>query len=758
MSNTGMVNSMEDYEFPLFVFHEGNNFEAFNFFGAHKGVKDGKEGVYFRVWAPHAKSVSIIGDFNNWDRNRHPMYQLSDKSVWEIFLEGVENFFAYKYSIESNHYSISEKADPYGTHMELRPNTATKYFDIDGYEWGDKAWYEHKANMNIYQSPMNIYEAHLGSWKQYQDGSPFDYVKFAEEMSAYLKDMGYTHLELMPLAEYPFDGSWGYQVIGYYAPTSRYGTPADFMKMIDIFHQNGIAVILDWVPAHFPKDQAGLFEFDGTDCYEYSDPLKKEHASWGTRVFDYGKGEVRSFLISNAIYWIEKFHVDGLRVDAVASMLYLDYDRKEYRPNKDGGIENYEAIEFLQKLNSAVFARNPDVLMIAEESTAWPKVTKPVDSGGLGFNFKWNMGWMNDTLDYMRTDPIYRAGNHGKLTFSFYYAFSENYILPISHDEVVHGKASLFGKMSSPTMEGKFASDRAFIAYMTAHPGKKLNFMGTELAQVIEWNYTKEIDWLLLQYDSHSRMHEFFKEINHFYLTNSPFWKNDDSWEGFKWISADDYTQSVIAFRRIDNSDPDDPNELIVVCNFVPVRRVDYRIGVPYAGTYQQVFSTDELKYGGSGEIDNGKIKSREFSMHGYDNSIELDIPGLSVMYFKYIPEKKRSKAKKNTVIDIPAADVEETVSEKPKRTRRKKAEASAEKNAEVTESTAPVTAEEKPKRTRRKAAAKTGQNGQVTDVPAEEKPKTRRTSRKKAETETAVEEETVRLPRVRKNKSKSKA
>ena len=686
MSENKKNSSIGDYDFPLFVFHEGSNCEAFNFFGAHKGVKDGREGVYFRVWAPNAKSVSLVGDFNNWDRRKNPMYRLDDPTVWEIFIEGVEQYFAYKYSVETSHMSVVDKADPYGTHMELRPNTATKYFDIDSYEWHDQKWYEYKKKTNIYKSPMNIYEAHLGSWKQYEDGSPFDYVKFAHEMSDYLKDMGYTHLELMPLAEYPYDGSWGYQVIGYYAPTSRYGTPEQFMQMIDIFHQNGIGVILDWVPAHFPKDAAGLFEFDGDCCYEYADPLKKEHAAWGTRVFDYGKGEVRSFLISNAVYWIEKFHVDGLRVDAVASMLYLDYDRREWRPNKNGGHENLEAIEFLQKLNTTVFSRNPDVLMIAEESTAWPMVTKPADVGGLGFNFKWNMGWMNDTLSYMRTDPIYRAGDHGKLTFSFFYAFSENFILPISHDEVVHGKASLYGKMSSGTMEGKFASQRAFASYMIAHPGKKLNFMGNDFAQVIEWNYEKELDWMLLGFETHRKMNDFYRDLNNLYKNTPAFWHDDDSWDGFKWICADDYTQSVISFRRIDNSDPEKPAEIIVVCNFVPVKRSDYRIGVPYEGTYEQIFSTDDVKYGGSGEVDNGKIKTKEYSMHGCDYSISLTIPGLSAMFFKYVPPKRRKKTGEKIDVTETAA-VKETASKKTaKKTASKASAAKKQTSAKKTE------------------------------------------------------------------------
>ena len=641
-------------DLPVYLFKQGNNCEAYRYFGAHMETRAGEAGVVFRVWAPHAVAISVVGDFNSWKPGSHPMRKVDGDSVWELFIPGMKEYDVYKYCVTTRAGDLVYKADPYAFHAETRPSNGSKVYDISGFAWHDDAWQAAQKKADVINSPMNIYEMHAGSWKMKEGGKPYNYSELADELIPYITEMGYTHVELLPVMEYPFDGSWGYQVTGYFAPTSRYGTPKDLMAFVDKLHAAGIGVIMDWVPAHFPKDQFGLYNFDGEACYEDPNPKRGEHKEWGTMVFDFGRSEVQSFLISSALYWLEQYHIDGLRVDAVASMLYLDYNRKqgEWEPNKDGGKENLEAVAFLRKLNDTVLGRHPHKYMIAEESTAWPMVTKPASDGGLGFNFKWNMGWMNDTLDYMRTDPIYRAGNHGKLTFSFFYAFSENYILPISHDEVVHGKASLFSKMSSGTMEGKFASMRAFIAYMYAHPGKKLNFMGTELAQVIEWNYEEELDWLLLGFETHLKMHEFFKDINHLYLESKPLWHDDDSWDGFKWICADDYTQSVISFRRINTSEQGKHDEIIIVCNFVPVTRTDYKIGVPYEGTYEQILSTDDLKYGGSGEVDNGRIKAEEYSMHGYDYSISLTIPGLSAMYFRYVPPKKRAK-KSDTVIDV---------------------------------------------------------------------------------------------------------
>ena len=595
----------------------------------------------FRVWAPNAAAISVVGDFNGWNENANPMYTIAN-GVWQIEIENVKNFDGYKYAITSPDGRVTLKSDPYARHFETAPANASKVYACDDYEWGDGEWIAAQNEKDIMNSPVNIYELHLGSWQRFEDGNTYDYVTAAKEISKYVKKMGYTHIELMPLTEHPFEGSWGYQVTGYFAPTSRFGTPKDFKKFVDIMHAAGIGVILDWVPAHFPKDEFGLYRFDGTPCYEYADDRKGEHKEWGTCVFDYGRVEVMNFLISSATFWIKEYHIDGLRVDAVASMLYLDYGRNggEWLPNSYGGREHLEAIELLRQVNSAAFAANSKVMMIAEESTAWPMVTKPASDGGLGFNFKWNMGWMNDMLRYMSLDPFFRKHNHDCLTFSFFYAFSENFVLPISHDEVVHGKCSLINKMPGEYNQ-KFDNLRAFYAYMMAHPGKKLLFMGQEFAQFIEWKYDSPLDWLLLDYDAHSKMHNYVKDLNKFYLKNNQFWEIDYSWEGFSWISNDDYNQSIISFRRINKNG----DEIICVCNFVPVDRHDYRIGVPVEGNYKNVFSSAEQKYGGSGGVAES-YKSEKVAMHGYENSISIDIPALSVTYYK-VP-KKRKNAKNN--------------------------------------------------------------------------------------------------------------
>ena len=619
-----------EHEVPVYFFHEGSNAQAYNYFGAHRVSA---EAVVFRVWAPHAKAVSVVGDFNAWDEARDLMRPVENSGgVWEATVRGVQLYDAYKYHIETADGRVAMKSDPYGVHMETRPGTATKYYELENcYDWTDDAWRASRAGQNDYCSPVNIYEVHAGSWKQYPDGNFYSYRALAEELVPYVKKMGYTHIEFMPLSEYPFDGSWGYQVTGYFAATSRYGTPADLMYLIDTCHKAGLGVILDWVPAHFPKDANGLYEFDGEPLYEYADPRKGEHYAWGTRVFDFGKNEVRSFLLSSAEFWLREYHVDGLRIDAVASMLYLDYDRSDgqWIPNKYGGNENLEAVEFLQKLNESVFRDFPNALMIAEESTAWPMVSRPVYAGGLGFNFKWNMGWMNDILRYFSLDGFFRKYNHDCITFSLFYAFSENFVLPISHDEVVHGKKSLIDKIPATTTRRSPAC--ACLGYMMAHPGQQLVFMGQEFGQFLEWNYEKGLDWLLLDYPKHRALQDYTRALNLFYKKNRPLWEVDDSWEGFSWISSDDKDNSVIAFRRIDAAG----KELIAVCNFTNVERQEYRIGVPKKGYYKVVFNSDDTAYGGNGGGDRDRLHTEAVNMHGFEQSLSLTLPPLSTIYLK---------------------------------------------------------------------------------------------------------------------------
>ncbi len=626
-----MASIPKEYELPVYLFHSGKNAEAYRFLGAHK-LKNGRH--VFRVWAPHAIAVSVCGDFNNWNENEAPMKRINKEGLWETEIDGVKQYDCYKYAITTQNGRVLMKADPYAFHSETRPGTASKVYAPGGFEWTDGAWMSRRKTQDILKQPVNIYEIHFGSWKLHEDGSFYSYREMAAALVPYVQQMGYTHIEMMPILEHPFDGSWGYQVTGYFAPTSRYGTPDDLMYFINACHNAGIGVILDWVPAHFPKDAHGLYEFDGQCLYEYQDLRKGEHKEWGTRVFDYGKEEVRSFLISSAVYWLREFHFDGLRVDAVASMLYLDYGRQDgdWVRNQYGGNENLEAVDFLRELNTAVFREVDNPMMIAEESTAWPMITMPPDVGGLGFNFKWNMGWMNDMLRYTALDPFFRKDNHSCITFSFFYAFSENFILPISHDEVVHGKRSLIDKMPGD-YDMKFDGARLFLAYMMAHPGKKLLFMGSEFGQFKEWDYESGLDWLLLDYEKHKRLQDFSKALNRFYKETPALWQNDYSWEGFQWISSDDNANSVIAFRRIAS----DKKEMIAVFNFTPVEHADYRIGVPEAGTYKVVFDTSLKKYGGKKARLSGTYKSRKKPMHGCDQSIALHLGGLSAVYLEKI-------------------------------------------------------------------------------------------------------------------------
>ncbi|MCH5198496.1 MAG: 1,4-alpha-glucan branching protein GlgB [Oscillospiraceae bacterium] len=620
-------------EVPLYLFHQGTNNCAYEYFGSH--TRD--DGAVFRVWAPNAECVSLTGEFNGWNEDSHIMTRLDD-GTWEIFVSGIKQYDSYKYCVTGADGKKRMKADPFAFHSETRPANASKFYDIEGFRWTDGKYYKKLEKKNIYASPMNIYELHLGSWKRHSDLNPYSYRDMADALSEYLKEMNYTHVELLPVMEHPFDGSWGYQVTGYFSVTSRFGTPHDFMYFVDKLHAAGIGVILDWVPAHFPKDAHGLYEFDGTRLYEYSDDLKNEHKDWGTRVFDYGKNEVVSFLTSSAHFWFDKYHIDGLRVDAVASMLYLDYGRQNggWRPNIYGGRENLEAVSFLRYLNESIFRDYPKALMIAEESTAWPLVTRPASSGGLGFNFKWNMGWMNDMLRYSALDGLSRKYNHDLVTFSLFYAFSENFVLPISHDEVVHGKHSLIDKMPG-SYEEKFRGMKAFLGYMYAHPGKKLLFMGQEFGQFIEWDEKKELDWFLLDYESHSGLHKFVKDLNKYYKQNSPLWEIDYSWEGFSWLVPDDNINSVVAFERKNENE----ESIICICNFTPVERKGYAIGVPCRGVLTGQLCSDEKEYGGNGEYKGKRIYTKKEPMHGKEYSFSIDLPGLSCVYLKYTPYKK---------------------------------------------------------------------------------------------------------------------
>ncbi len=681
------------------LFYSGRDCRAFDYMGAHPFVQDGEQGYLFRVYAPEAEKVSVMGEFNDWNRDADYMTR-DEQGIWEKFIPNIPEYAAYKYSVWAKSGDVFDKSDPYGFHFETRPGNASKAYDIDGYEWGDASWLDWRKKHLPYSNPVNIYECHLGSWKMHEDGNFYSYRQLADELVPYVKEMGYTHIEFMPLTEYPFDGSWGYQVIGYFAATSRYGTPKDLMYLIDKAHQAGLGIIMDWVPAHFPKDGCGLVEFDGSHLYEYADPLKMEHKEWGTRVFDYGKVSTRNLLFSSAMFWIEKFHMDGLRVDAVASMLYLDYNRQgEWRPNVHGGRENLEAVDFLRLLNEYILTDHPDVMMIAEESTAWPMVTKPGYDGGLGFNFKWNMGWMNDMLCYCSADPFFRKDMHDKITFSFMYAFSENYILPLSHDEVVHGKCSLISKMPPP-YENQFGGLRALYGYMAAHPGKKMLFMGGEFAQFSEWAYQRGLDWMLLDYPAHRQMQAYVKALNHFYLATPQLWEQDTDWRGFEWISHEDNRNNIIAFRRVAK----DGSDIVVVVNFSPEEQQEYRIGVPITGTYEEIFTSDKTEFGGSG-MANGKLKTENKPMHGQEQSIVLKIPRFGVLFFK-----GKARAKRRTKAEIEAAKA--AAAKKPaKRTRSTKAVAKSGTKAvaRTTEKAVAKTGSKSVAKTTEKAVARTG-------------------------------------------------
>ena len=610
------------------LYHSGCLTDGWRLFGAHPATEKGTHGWWFNVWAPRAKAVSVVGDFNGWDPEETPLAPKGE--FWQGFVPDLPVYTSYKYAVTGADGKLRYKADPYGFHTETRPGTASKLYDIEHFAWTDEAF--RKAKQPVYHQPLNIYEVHLGSWRKHENGDFLDYRDMARQLAAYVKDMGYTAVELLPVTEHPLDDSWGYQCTGYFAPTSRFGTPEDFMWFVDHMHANGIPVILDWVPAHFCKDEQGLYEFDGTCCYEYTDPRKREHAGWGTRIFDYGRPEVVSFLLSSARFWLEMYHIDGLRVDAVASMLYLDYGREagQWAPNIHGGRENLEAVDFLRKLNAMAFSVAPNVLMIAEESTAWPLVTKPADMGGLGFNLKWNMGWMNDICHYLKLDPWFRQDHHRDLTFSMMYAFSENYVLPISHDEVVHMKGSVVGKMPGD-YENQLRCTRGFYAYLLSHPGKKLLFMGPEIGQWHEWDSGGQLDWYLLEHPENQRLHAFFKAANAFYKEEPALWDVDFDWQGFEWLVPDDNHNNVIVFLRRDRGG----NELLCAVNFSPNDYGAYRVGVPPRRQYVPAFTTDAPAFGGTGFADTSPVAVEAVPSHGRDHSAVLRIPAFGAVFLR---------------------------------------------------------------------------------------------------------------------------
>ena len=650
-------------------FHQGTNRRAYEMLGAHPVEQEGVEMWHFAVWAPNARAVSLIGEFNHWDRAANPMTKQFD-GTWETrvpatafdvasdphrydYKDADKKIKTYKYCVQHQDGTWHDKADPYGFAMQNRPNTASVICDLEGYEWGDAAWLERRRQWDPYHSPVNIYELHLGSWRRHEDGTMMTYTEIADQLVPYVQEMGYTHIELLPVMEHPLDMSWGYQVTGYYAATARYGEPKQLMELIDRCHRAGIGVILDWVPAHFPRDEMGLRRFDGTACYEHPDPRRGDMEQWGTHMFDFARGEACSFLLSNACFWLDWYHADGIRVDAVSAMLYYDFCREEgqWIPNQYGGHENLDAIAFLRRLNETVYHDFPGVMMIAEESSAYPMVTRPIYLGGLGFGFKWNMGWMNDMLSYIKLDPVYRKYHHDKLTFSLMYAFSENYILPFSHDEVVHGKHSMLDKQPGDLWR-KFAGLRALYGYTMAHPGKKLLFMGGEFAHFIEWKYDDQLDWFLLLYDKHPQVQACVKELNRIYREHSELWEVDDGWDGFQWIQANDQDHSITAFLRTDKKG----RSILCVTNFTPVFYPEYRVGLPYGGTLEEIFNTDRAEWGGSNQYNAWPIQAQEERFNEFDFSANICVPPHATVYYRYDkilppPEpKKKAPVKKEAV------------------------------------------------------------------------------------------------------------